>query len=172
MNPRPVLFFSILICGLHAALAEDQAPAKKAPAAAPPAAENPYVVRVRFVPGGPPEKGSSGGASWMPLGPGPGKETLWVQAHAGVGDKFPVADKKGTLYFEVAVTAGDDDHLVLEIRTKESTQKLDLPRDKSGAVEIGGKKYEILYPSVSVSRKAGEDHPTSNTAMIIITCAP
>jgi hypothetical protein len=148
--------------GVHAALAAD----KDAPSAPPPE----VAVRMRFVPGGPPAKGSSdfAGASVTALGPGPVKGELWCQANAGVGDKFPVIDKEGVTLFEVLLAAGDDDHVVLEIRSKEGAKKIDLPRDKAGSVAVAGIEYRLLYPSVSVAA-APNEMPTTNKAMLMVT---
>ena len=148
--------------GVHAGLAAD----KNKPSAPP--AE--VAVRMRFVPGGPLAKGSSDfkGASFTELGEGPVKGELWCQAHAGVGDTFPVIDKKGVTLFEVLLAEGDDDHVMLEIRSKEGAKKIDLPRDKAGSVEVAGIKYGLSYPSVSVAA-APKEKPTTNKAMLMVT---
>ena len=127
-------------------------------------------VRVRFVPDLHRKKGeaSGHGASWSKLDPGPEKGILWLQAHAGIGDKFPVREKDDVTLFDVVVKEGDDDHLVLEIRSKKALQKIDLHRDKREVVEVDGVKYEILYPSVSVAA-GGNDRPTTDQAMLMVT---
>ena len=131
---------------------------------------NSGAVRVRFVPDLHRKIGeaSGNGASWSKLGAGPEKGVLWLQAHAGIGDKFPVREKDDVTLFDVVVKEGDDDHLVLEIRSKKALQKIDLHRDKRGVVEVDGVKYEILYPSVSVAG-GGKDSPTANQAMLMVT---
>lgn len=40
---------------------------------------------------------------------------LFLQAWAGIGEKFPVREKDGPLLFEVTVLDGDDGHLVMEV---------------------------------------------------------
>jgi len=134
----------------------------------PPPAE--VAVRMRFVPAGPPAKGATDfkGASWTALGPGPQKGVFWCQATAGVGDKFPVIDKQGVKLFEVLLADGNDDHVVLEIRSKEGAKKIDLPRDMPGAVKVAGIKYDLLYPSITVGAAPGEK-PTTNKAMLMVT---
>ncbi|MEO7319007.1 MAG: hypothetical protein ABIZ56_08470, partial [Chthoniobacteraceae bacterium] len=134
------------------------------------AKEKLVTVRMRFVPGGPPAKGSSDfeGASFTDLGPGPEKGILWCQAHAGVGDQFPVMSKEGVKLFDVKLAEGDDDHVVLEVRSKEGAKKIDLARDKRGSVKVAGIEYELLYPSVSVAGTPDEK-PTTNKAMLMVT---
>jgi hypothetical protein len=111
------------------------------------------------------------GASWSALGPAPMVKppALFAQASAGIGDKFPVREGEKT-HFEVAVTAGDDDHLLVEVRAKNSTQKLDLRRDKRTPVQVGGVKFELLYPSLEVDRASGVS--TTDVATIFITRLP
>lgn len=162
MKTPLTLLASLIALGVHANLAAEN--------------ENPSVssaqvaVRMRFVPGGPPAKGSSDfkGAAVTSLDEGPVKGELWCQAHAGVGDKFPVVDKEGVTLFEVLLAAGNDDHVVLEIRSKEGAKKIDLPRDKPASVEVAGIKYRLSYPSVSVAAAANEK-PTTNKAMLMVT---
>jgi hypothetical protein len=115
-------------------------------------------------------KGSSDykGASCTALTNGPDPKALWLQAHAGVGDKFPVRDDAGVQLFEVLLQQGDDEHVLLEIQSKEGRKKVDLVRDKRGSVTVGGVQYDLAYPSVSVAASAGEK-PTTNKAMLMIT---
>jgi hypothetical protein len=162
MKTPLVLLLSLTAIGVYTGFAADQ------DKPSPPPAE--VAMRMRFVPGGPPAKGATDfkGASWTALGPGPQKNVLWCQATAGVGDKFPVIDKQGVKLFEVVLADGDDDHVVLEIRSKEGAKKIDLPRDKPGAVKVAGIKYDLLYPSVSVGASPGEK-PTTNKAMLMVT---
>jgi len=80
-----------------------------------------------------------------------------------------VREKDGPTLFEVTVLDGDDDHLVMEVRSKEMTQKVDVRRDKSEPVTIGGIRYELAYPSISVS---SADKPTTNQAMIMVCRRP
>jgi hypothetical protein len=127
------------------------------------------AVRMRFVPGGPPEKGAADfkGGSWTALVSGPEKGVLWLQAHAGVGDKFPVIDNRGVRLFEVALIDGDDKHVVLEIRSQEGAKKVALRRDKPGAVKVAGIKYDLLFPSITIGAAPGEK-PTTNKAMLFV----
>jgi hypothetical protein len=158
----PLLLLVLLTAlGIHTSLAADEDKPSAPPAEG--------AARMRFVPGGPPAKGSSDykGASYSALVPGPGKGVLWLQAHAGIGDTFPVRDKAGMTLFEVIVAEGDDDHLVLEVHSKEGSKKIDLARDKAGAVEVAGIKYVLSYPSISVGAAPGEK-PTTNKAMLIV----
>jgi hypothetical protein len=129
------------------------------------AEDKPHLVRRRFVPGP-----SEHGASFSALRPGPEKDGgSFLQAWAGVGENFPVKDKTGVTLFEVTVLEGDDDHLVMQIRAKEETQKIDVKRDKSEPVTVAGIRYEVAYPSVSVS---SADKTTSNQAMILVCLRP
>lgn len=130
------------------------------------------TVRVRFVPGSVPMKGgaSYNGASWSALDQGPVKGELWLTAHAGIGDKFPVRNKEGAILFGITLAKGGDDHVVLEIRSTEGSRKINLPRDKAGAVKVAGIKYRLLYPAVCVAA-AGDEKPAANKAMLIVSCS-
>ena len=129
------------------------------------AEDKPHLVRKRFVPGK-----TEHGASFSGLRPGPGKDgELFLQAWAGIGDKFPVKNQAGATLFDVAVVDGDDDHLVMEIRAKEGIQKIDVKRDKSETAAVAGTRYIVSYPSVSVS---SAEEATSNQAMLIISLPP
>ena len=171
MNISFVFLLSLLVVGTHTGCAaeKDKKDGSVPTAEVPPAAKQ-QSVRMRFVPGTPPRKGSVdyAGASQTDLGPGPVKGVLWCQAHAGVGDQFPVIDKEGVKLFEVRLAEGNDDRVVLEISSKEGVKKIDLPRDKRGAVKVGGIEYELLYPSVSVAGTPDEK-PTTNKAMLMVT---
>lgn len=122
-------------------------------------AEETYSVRVRFVPAqdarsraslggvtnwsnlGPLDEAAwSDGkvpvptaADWSRLGPAPGRKpgVLFLMAHAGIGDTFPVQDGEGRTLFSVTVVDGNDDHLLTVVRSREGSQKIDLQRDKS-----------------------------------------
>jgi hypothetical protein len=125
------------------------------------AEDKPHLVRQQFIPGK-----SEHGASWSPLRPEPDQRGgVFLQAWAGIGEKFPVKEKDGPTLFEVTVLEGDDDHLVMEVRSKELTQKIDVRRDKSEHVVVAGIQYELAYPSVSVS-SAGK--VTTYQAMIMV----
>ena len=149
MNISFIALLPFLAVGIHTCCAAEKDKKDGAVQAAPPAAKQ-QSVRMRFVPESPPRKGSADyeGASQTDLGPGPVKGVLWCQAHAGVGDQFPVIDKQGITLFEVRLVEGNDDHVVLEISSNEGVKKIDLPRDKRGAIKVGGIEYELLYPSV------------------------
>jgi hypothetical protein len=138
MKTPLMLLLPLIALGIHTGYATDQD--KPSPASAE------VATRIRFVPGGPSAKGATDfrRASWTALSPGPQKGVLWCQVAAGVGDKFPVIDKQGVKLFEVALGDGDDDHVVLEIRAKEGTKKIDLQRDKPGAVKVAGIKYDFV----------------------------
>lgn len=124
-----------------------------------------YVVRQQFVPATGPASGA--GASWSSLSAAPRHpEIVWAQARAGIGDLFPVQDETGQTAFEVEVAEGDDDHLLLEIRSKEGSQRVGLPRDEPAQVHVGGRDYELLFPTVTVS---SADVTTTSKALIIVT---
>jgi len=129
-----------------------------------------YSVRQRFVP--PPDAGASessrNGASFsalVPLKDGTGVSRL--MAHAGIGDSFPIKDEEGRCFFEVKVVGGDDDHLLILINSIEAPQRIDLKRDKSAWFQIGKNKYDLAYPSVSVSAGKNET-PTTSQAMLLV----
>jgi len=127
-----------------------------------------------FVPGSKPMKGESdsGGASVTELRPGPAKDSksLFMQAWAGVGDSFPVHEKS-TQLFDVTVKEGDDSHLVLEIKTKDATQKIEVKRDKRVEATVNGRTFSFLFPTLWVAADMGEK-PMSPQAMIILNCDP
>ena len=171
MKTPYLLLIPLLALRIHTGLAADNDKPGIPPGDAPAVAKPSLVsVRMRFVPGGPPAKGSSDyeGASFTALGPGPAKGVLWCQAHAGVGDQFPVIDAQNVKLFDVRLAKGDDDHVVLEIRSKEGVKKIDLGRDERGSVKVAGIEYELLYPSVSVAG-APDEKPTTNKAMLMVT---
>jgi hypothetical protein len=172
MKATPGLVILLLVMAAQITVAAEQAqPAKQAPdrdSTKP--AEGAGSVRLRFVPGGGPWKGEApfDGASWTMLGPGPQKGVLWLKARAGIGHRFPVQEKDGVTLFEVRVTAGDDTNLVLEVRSKDGTQTLDLPRDQSKSVQIAGTTYQLRYPSNFVAGNATET-PSTDKATIMVT---
>jgi hypothetical protein len=148
MNTRRLILGALAALFINTGLAEDK----------------PHLVRKRFVPGK-----SEHGASFSQLRPEPdNRGGVFLQAWAGIGDTFPVREKDGPALFEVTVLNGDDDHLVLEVRSKAVTQKIDVRRDKSEHVVVAGIRYELAYPSVSVS---SADKQTTNQAMILV-CRP
>src|SRR5438128_501207 len=75
-----------------------------------------HPVRQQFVPTD--ARASAGGASWSRLRAFPNHPgVLWTQARAGIGDSFPVQEVDGQTAFEVVVAEGDDEHLVVEVRS-------------------------------------------------------
>ena len=122
-------------------------------------------VRLRFVPAE--TTNGSGGASWSALHPAPdGDPGVWMAiAHAGIGDSFPVREEGGPTLFDVVVTAGDDDHLLLDLRSPNGSQRVDIRRDKSVFVRIAGSRYGLAYPSVSV---AAGGRTTTGKAMLLV----
>jgi len=155
MNPSFFSLITLFAFAVNAAIAEEQKITS---------------VRQIFVPAK-----TEHGASWSALhkgGPGePFKDRYWLQAWAGVGDKFPVQEEGKPVLFEIAVIAGDDDQLSIEVRSKEKTQKLTIGRDKRTIIESGGVKYELLYPSTSKAAKNGEK-PTTNQVMLLLSREP
>jgi hypothetical protein len=140
---------------------------------APPAkAVKQQLVRLEFNPGGGPWSGETPfhGASWSALGPGPGKD-LFMQAHAGIGDRFPVQNKAGATLFEVVLENGLDDHLVVLVTGGDVDQKVRLPRDKGVEITIAGAKYTLCFPTTRVGAAPGE-RPSTNKAMIFVTQKP
>lgn len=130
----------------------------------------PRPMRQRLVPA-PADSLSTRGANWTALHRFPGDEpgVLVVMAHAGIGDTFPIHEAGKPKVFDVTVIAGDDDHLVLEVRNEEASQRLDVSRDGTVWVEIGGHRYSLAYPSVTV---APDSPPTTDKAMILVHSFP
>ena len=140
---------------------------------APPAkAVKQQLVRLEFNPGGGPWSGETPfqGASFSALGPGPGKD-LFMQAHAGIGDRFPVQNKAGATLFEVVLENGLDDHLMVLVTGGDVDQKVRLSRDKGVEIAIAGAKYTLCFPTTRVAAAPGE-HPSTNKAMIFVTQKP
>ena len=132
------------------------------------------AVRQRFVPTPAPKRSESprNGASWtalVPLNDGTGVSRL--MAHAGIGEHFPVSEVDGRCLFEVFVVGGNDDQLLLEIRSVETPQRIELVRDKPAQLAIGGCKYDLAYPSIMVGA-ARNAKPTTHQAMILIHRRP
>jgi hypothetical protein len=86
-------------------------------------------------------------------------------ARAGIGDTFPVQAENLPKLFDVIVVAGDDDHLMLEVRSEEALQRLDLRRDETLWVKVTGHKYSLAYPSITVN---SDSQPTTDKAMILV----
>jgi len=139
-------------------------------AADPPSTPTPHAVRQQFVPA-PPDSSGGRSADWTALNrmsdapPG----ALMAMAHAGIGDTFPVQQENKPKLFDVTVVSGDDDHLVLKVRSKEGSQRFDVKRDKEVSVEVAGQKYILRYPSVTVS---SDSKPTTDKATIIVHNLP
>ena len=134
--------------------------------------DKPHSVRQRFVPGAVPQSPmeSSDSAVWSPLHPGPDPQggELFLQAWAGIGHSFPVKKKGGPTLFELALIQGNDERLVVEVRSQEGIQAVELKRDTSVPVKVAGVTYKLLYPSCHVS--SAENRPTTNKAMLIVAC--
>jgi len=92
-----------------------------------------------------------------------------LRAHVGIGDRFPVREENGPALFDVIVTDGNDDHLVLAIRSPNGSQTIDVPRDKPTAAQIADRQYEFLYPSVHVDPTVGA---ATEQAFLILTRHP
>jgi hypothetical protein len=112
---------------------------------------------------------ASDSAAWSALRPGPGPHSgeLFLQAWAGIGHKFPVQKEGGPTLFEVALIQGNDDHLVVEVRSREGTRRVELKRDRPVPVEVAAITYELLYPTCNVS--SAQNRSTTNKAMLIVT---
>jgi hypothetical protein len=163
---KRAILLAAFVLGIGSSCAHAEEPKKEKP--------KQISVRQKFVPGSKPMAGESEyeGASCTALsegGPG-GPGRLFMMAHSGVGDTFPVREEKGPDLFEVAVVEGDDEHLVLEVRTKDkdAAQKIQLKRDKLESVQVAEIKYDFLFPTVSVAAFENEK-PTTPKAMIIVT---
>lgn len=147
MTPLPMLLTLLLALSAHAAFGAEP-------------------VRQKFVPVKTGDASSARGASFSRLVPGPPEHGgLLLHAHAGIGDKFPVRESDGETLFEVLVAAGDDDHLVLEVRSKGANQRCDVKRDMPMEVTVSGVKYLLSFPSVTVDPRA---NPTTDQAMIMV----
>ena len=122
-----------------------------------------HSIPLRFLP-----DAADNDANWSRLSPFPNKDpkTLMMTAHSGVGGHFPVKDHEGQTLFEITLTAGDNDHLVLRVQAKDVDKTVELQRDKSVAVQISGRKYDLWFPTVSVRP---EDGPSTSKAMIMVT---
>jgi len=112
-------------------------------------------------------------ANWTRLGPGPAGEPgdLFLMAHAGIGDTFPVQDENGRTHFVVIVAEGDDHHLLLVVNSKDGAQGFDVWRDTPVSVIVGESYYELLFPTTKVAA-AADQTPTIDKAMIIVTHRP
>jgi prepilin-type processing-associated H-X9-DG protein len=108
-------------------------------------------------------------ANWTRLGPDLAKEpgVLFLMAHAGIGDSFPVQDENGRTHFVVIVAEGDDQHLLLVLRSMEGSEGFEVRRDKPVSVVVGGSKYELIFPTTAVAAAANAT-PTTSQAMIIV----
>jgi hypothetical protein len=120
--------------------------------------------RLRFVPK--PHEGNE--ASSTALHPFPERDSKReaVQAWAGVGDSFPVREKGGKKLFEVAVVAGDDDRLEVEIRGEGAPEKVTVARDQRVTFKVADREYEIVYLSTYANPK---ERTTTEQAMMIVS---
>jgi hypothetical protein len=127
----------------------------------------PQSVRQRFVP----STTDSASANWTALAPFPHAfGDPQVIAHASIGDTFPVQEAGGPVLFQVLVLAGDDNHLVLEIRAPESlAKKLNVKRNQPARLSVGSSQFDFSYPVIHVS---SADPPTATKAMIIVRKHP
>jgi hypothetical protein len=129
---------------------------------------NPSQVRQRFEPID--SKVSGRGANWTAMVPAPDRlGAFWLRAHVGIGDTFPVQEKDQPKLFDVVVPEGNDDHLLVEVRSQAGLQRIDLLRDKAVTVEIEGSRYEWYYPSTYVNPNG---KTTTDKAFLILTRLP
>ncbi len=134
----------------------------------PPNGPYPVEVRQRFEPAD--AGASSQRANWTTLVPAPDRPgALWLRANVGIGDTFPVKEKDGPKLFEVAIPEGNDDKLLVEVRYQGGMQRIDVPRDQTATVEIGGHKYEWYYPSTYVNTGG---KATTDKAFLILMRLP
>lgn len=124
----------------------------------------PITVRVRFV------SGESRGANWMALTPFPtDKDDPAAMIHAGVGETFYVHEESQVMLadalFNATVTAGDDDHLEIEVHGKKGNQKLNVKRDQALPFQVDGVKYELDYSSTWMN---ANENPVTHQAMIFV----
>ena len=120
----------------------------------------PVTIRQRFVPAK-----DAGGTSFTALTPFDKDGVSRLFANVALASQFPVR-RDGQTLFSLALLEGDDDHLVLEVREKDSNKKLELQRDKSVTLTVENQEYHILYPSVTVN---GDAPPTRDTAFLVMT---
>ncbi|MEI8121751.1 MAG: hypothetical protein WCI20_06845 [bacterium] len=108
-------------------------------------------------------------ADWTQLRQGPGKEPgrLFLMAHAGLDDAFPVQDSTGRTHFVVLLVEGDDNHLLLVVQSREGSQPFNVLRDKPVPVVVAGGKYDLCFPTVDAAAQA-DSKPTTERAMIIV----
>jgi hypothetical protein len=161
MKTPSISLVALFVLSLHAGWAAD---AEKKDRDTPPAATAAKPVRLRFVPKA--HEGNGASSTELHAFPGPDSRREAVQAWAGVGDSFPVREKGGKTLFEVAVVAGDDDRLEIEIRLQGAPQKVTVVRDQRATVKVAGKEYEFVYPSVR-----GSSADKTDQAMIIVSRA-
>jgi hypothetical protein len=136
-------------------------------AAAKPLEEVPHAVPLKFVPA---KKGQGRGASGTDLSRKSFDPTALVaMIDIGLDESFPVVDEKGVTRFTVKMTEGDDKHLVLEVSTKDGSQKVGLVRDDPTEVTVAGTKYELRFPTTQVNSNA---KTTTDQAMIFVTQRP
>lgn len=160
----PAPFFALLLIVASCAAGDAKAPEAKKPAK--------HLAPLVFVPNGGPWKGETPfqGASCTTLDTD-AKAVFGLMARAGLGDEFPVQDKKGTILFEVRLENGTADHLSLVISSEEGEQKVRVPIDKGAEFSVRGEKYRVDFPTQTVEAGPGE-RPSTNKAMILIKRKP
>ncbi len=124
------------------------------------ATTRPATIRQKFVPGK-----DDRGTSFTALTPFDKDGISRLFADVTLAGTFPV-ERDGKTIFNVTMLEGDDDHLILEVREKESKRKLELQKDKSVTLTAAGQEYHILYPSVTVNAGSA---PTTSAAFIVMT---
>jgi hypothetical protein len=117
----------------------------------------PHNVRLRFAPDDP-SLTVAGSVSWGRLGGSPGGAAL---IRTPLGGEFPIRDEDGRIHFKATLVGGDDDHLVVELRSENGSQRIEVQRDKPVTVRVAESKYELSYPSSYVS---SADIPTEENA--------
>jgi hypothetical protein len=164
---RNFQFAAVCLFALHALSSPAAEPAKDP---APPPRAAGVLVPLVFDPSGGPWRGETAfqGASWGALTKSPFGKGLMLQAHAGLGDRFPVAMAGAEPLFHVVLENGLADHIVIVVVSDEGDQRIKLPRDKGVPVTVAGKKYTFSFPTLRVEAKAGEK-PSTNKATIFVT---
>jgi hypothetical protein len=160
MKHFPLFLLMLVALSFDVSVAADSV---KKGAGGPVAAEKP-ANRLRFVP----QVHEGNQASSTELHPFPERdsEREAVQAWSGVGDSFPVREKGGKKLFEVAVVAGDDDRLEVEIRADGAPQKVTVVRDQRATFKVADREYEIVYLSVY---GGSAEKTTAEQAMVIVS---
>ena len=119
--------------------------------------DEPHSVRLRFTPDDP-SLTVAGSASWSRLGAFPGGA---ARINTPLSGEFPITGEDGLIHFKAVLVGGDDDCLVLELRSENGSQRIEVQRDKPVTVRVAESKYEFSYPSIYVS---SADIPTEENA--------